>query len=64
MMRLELSNAEERILREVLESTLSDLRMEMADTDSKDFRDTLKERKRVLEKVLAAMGPPRPGAVA
>ena len=33
------------MLREVLENYLSDLRMEIADTDSMDFREGLKHRK-------------------
>ena len=63
-MRVDLSIEEKRILRSVLESTLSDLRMEIADTDSQDFRDMLKKRKAVLQKLLEALGPPPPGAVA
>jgi uncharacterized protein YlxP (DUF503 family) len=63
-MRVDLSIEEKRILRSVLESTLSDLRMEIADTDSQDFREMLKKRKAVLQKVLESLGPPSPGAVA
>jgi hypothetical protein len=40
------------ILAMVLESYLSDLRMEIADTDSMDFRESLKKKKDVLKKVL------------
>lgn len=42
-------------LRHVLESYLSDLRMEIADTDSFDFREMLKRRKQVISKVLDAL---------
>jgi hypothetical protein len=63
-MRVDLSIEEKRILHSVLESTLSDLRMEIADTDSQDFREMLKARKAVLQKVLEALGPPPPGSVA
>ena len=63
-MRVDLTIEEKRILHEVLESTLSDLRMEIADTDSQDFRDMLKKRKDVLQKLLEALGPPPPGSVA
>lgn len=52
MLQIDLSREELRILEDVLESYLSDLRMEIADTDRKDFRDGLKERKRVLNAVL------------
>ena len=44
------------MLAEVLENTHSDLRMEIADTDSKDYRDMLKRRKAVIAKVLLELG--------
>lgn len=52
MIDLDLTNEEREILREVLSSCLSDLRMEIADTDRQDFRDMLKARKAVIAKVL------------
>ncbi len=58
MVQLELSGEETSILVEVLESAYSDLRMEIADTDSKDFRDMLKGRKAVIAKALTALGRP------
>lgn len=62
-MQLDLAEGEANVLRDVLTDYLSDLRMEIVDTDQMDFRDTLKERKRVLEKVLedlsrGSKGPP------
>lgn len=61
-MEIDLDREERQILRTILEHVLSDLRMEMADTDRKDFRDMLGRRKAVLEKVLESMsGPPHPG---
>jgi len=53
MVRIELQPTEAEVLKMVLESYLSDLRMEIADTDSKDFRDRLKARKMILRKVVA-----------
>ncbi len=53
MVRIELQPTEAEVLKMVLESYLSDLRMEIADTDSKDFRDKLKARKMILRKVVA-----------
>jgi hypothetical protein len=50
------------VLREILENDLSDLRMEMADTDRKDFRDMLARRKAVLGKVIEALGGSPPAA--
>ena len=46
MPRLTLEREESETLREILESDLSDPRMEVADTDSYDFREML-ERKEV-----------------
>ncbi len=56
MIQLDLSDSERRTLLEMLESVLSDLRMEIADTDRKDFRDMLKARKAVLRKLMEALG--------
>ncbi len=55
MTQLDLTKDEHETLVGVLESYLSDLRMEIANTDTLDFRDLLKERKRVIQKVLAAL---------
>jgi hypothetical protein len=55
MINLELTKEEKDILAMVLESYLSDLRMEIADTDSMDFRESLKKRKEVLKKVLETL---------
>jgi hypothetical protein len=52
---LDLTGDEIDELRHVLESYLSDLRMEIADTDSFDFRAMLKQRKQVITKVLDAL---------
>jgi len=51
MVHLDLTDKEMTILDEVLESYLSDLRYEIGNTDSLDFRNMLKERKAVLRKV-------------
>lgn len=55
MIQFDLSEEERQVLLEMLESALSDLRMEIADTDSMDFREMLKGRKEVLKKVIAAL---------
>ncbi|BCX88470.1 hypothetical protein MIN45_P0839 [Methylomarinovum tepidoasis] len=55
MIQLDLSDKETKHLIETLESYLSDLRYEIADTDSADFRERLKEKKAALEKVLAQL---------
>ncbi len=56
MLRVDLMPDEIVILRDVLANDLSDLRMEIADTDRLDFRERLKARKAVLTKVLDAIG--------
>lgn len=55
MLALHLDVDERVILEHILESTLSDLRMEICDTDSMDFRDRLKEKKAVIGKLLDAL---------
>lgn len=57
MFQLDLVPEEAQMLREMLEDYLSDLRMEIADTDRKDFREVLKLRKEVILKVLATLQP-------
>jgi hypothetical protein len=52
MKKLALDDDQATLLREMLESCLSDLRMEIADTDSMDFRERLKIRKAVLQTVI------------
>lgn len=57
MLELELTATEEIILRDMLASEISDLREEISHTDSMEFREGLKERRRVLQKVLDALPP-------
>jgi hypothetical protein len=52
MVHLQLEPTEAEVLRMVLESYLSDLRMEIADTDSMDYREKLKARKKVLRRIV------------
>lgn len=56
MFQLDLNSEEKDTLISILESCLSDLRMEIADTDSQDYRDVLKQRKGILLKTLGALG--------
>ena len=55
MLNLNLSNEELLILRKILEYDLSELRMEIADTDRMDFKENLKRQKVILNKVLEAL---------
>lgn len=53
MQKLDLSPEEATILREVLETSISDLGTEIAGTDSHDFRENLKQRREVLRRIAA-----------
>ncbi|MFN3919341.1 MAG: hypothetical protein ACK4JF_03505 [Methylohalobius sp.] len=55
MLQLDLNDAEKAYLIEALEGYLSDLRYEIANTDSQDFRERLKAKKAALEKILTAL---------
>ncbi len=52
---LDPNTKKQSMLKIVLEGCLSNLRMEIADTDRTEFRDMLNERKVVLNKVTEAM---------
>lgn len=60
MIQINLTEAEAVDLREVLESYLSELRMEIANTDSMDFREGLKRREQLLKRLLGALQVPSP----
>ncbi len=51
-MRIELTSEEVMFLKEALSGEISELGMEIADTDQKDFRDHLKRRKAILMNLL------------
>jgi hypothetical protein len=55
-MNIELSSEESDALRAALESALSDLRMEVADTEDQTFREALKAREKALRSVLDRLG--------
>jgi hypothetical protein len=61
MVRLELPDDDAAALREVLQRYLSDLRMEIADTDHMDFRERLKETEELLKRLLRQLGAPPGG---
>ncbi len=52
MAQIALTTEEAETLREVLDSYLSNLRMEIADTDAMEFREKLKEQEAVLRRLL------------
>ena len=55
MIHLDLDATERNTLMETLESYLSDLSYEIADTDSYDYREQLKAKRDVLNKILQAV---------
>ncbi len=62
-MLIELTEVQCAELQRLLESTLSDLSSEIADTDKAEYRDGLRERRTVLESVLFQLdNPPRVSA--
>lgn len=63
MVHLHLDPTDAEVLRMVLESYLSDLRMEIADTDSLDYREKLRARKLVLRGIVTAIREAQPEVV-
>ena len=57
MLQIRFTQEESAMLREILESYLSDLRMEISHTDLLDFREGLKKREVFLKSVLEKLGP-------
>jgi hypothetical protein len=55
MIELNLTNEERDMLKNLLETCISDLRVEIVRTESLDYKDELKQRKIVLLKLLAAL---------
>jgi len=51
MPQLDLDSNEATVLRETLESVVGDLGYEISNTDSKDFRDGLKEKQALLKRL-------------
>ncbi len=55
MIQLDLNPEEQKVLKEVLEGCLSDLRMEISNTDLQDYRDKLKFKKGAIKKLLGVL---------
>ena len=55
MVKIEVTSEEAEKLSSVLEDYLSDLRMEIVDTEHHDFRKMLKERKDLIERLLSQL---------
>lgn len=52
MAMIELEPKELEVLKEILWSYLGDLRFEIADTDSKDWREYLKEKEVIIKQII------------
>ncbi len=55
MLQITLSEEEKLTLRDLLQCCLAELRIEIHHTDDMDFKDMLKNRRKVLEKILAEL---------
>lgn len=55
MLSLTLSAEERELLQDVLRESISDLRMEIADTDSGDYRAMLHRREDLLKQIAARL---------
>lgn len=55
MVTVELTQEDAYVLKDVLETVLSDIRMEICDTDSVDFRDGLKREKNALQRLISQL---------
>ncbi len=55
MVQLDLSTEDVAAVRETLESALSELRYEINNTDSHDYKEKLREKKAALEKAIAQL---------
>jgi hypothetical protein len=52
MPTFELTAAQASLLKEILETNLGDLRMEISATDLKSFRDKLKDREEIIKQLI------------
>ena len=58
MITLELEPHQAEMLNEILQSFLGDLRMEIAQTDSMNFREELKKREALLKHLIERLSAP------
>lgn len=55
MIQLQLTEEEKDVLVQLLETCITDLRVEISDTDNYDYKNMLKDRKEVLIKLQHAL---------
>ena len=51
MVQFKITEEERELLIEILENDISDLRMEIADTDRREYREMLKNREVLMKKI-------------
>ena len=56
MANLELTAEEALLLKEILQSDLGDLRMEIADTDLQSFREKLRKNEELIKRMIDRLG--------
>jgi hypothetical protein len=56
MVQLTLTDTDAATLKKALETYVSDLRMEVADTDAQDFREGLKQEESVIIRLIELLG--------
>jgi hypothetical protein len=61
MPEIDLTPEERLVLTDILKRALEDLHTEISHTDSGDYRDALRARRGVVEKVLESIGGTPPG---
>jgi hypothetical protein len=61
-MELQLDESQAALLQEVLDRAYRDLRFEIGDTDSRDYKRELMEREQALRAILDRVGGPLPDA--
>lgn len=62
MPNLELTAEEALLLKEILQSDLGDLRMEIADTDLQSFRDKLSSNEELIKRIIERLEKMDPAA--
>ena len=55
MFQLVLNDEEQRVLSEILESELADLRVEVSETGSYEYKKMLKHREEIIKKILGIL---------
>jgi hypothetical protein len=56
MVQLTLTDTDAATLKKALETYVSDLRMEVADTEAQDFREGLKQEESVIRRLIELLG--------